>query len=62
MIGRGGEVINTLKNMVGVKIRVSDREDFLPGTRNRKVTISGDAESVDIARRVIDQKIRGQAP
>ena len=32
-----------------MKIRISDREDFVPGTRNRKVTISGTADAVQIA-------------
>ena len=43
------QVISQLKSVVGVKIRISDREDFVPGTRNRKVTISGTADAVQIA-------------
>lgn len=61
VIGRGGEVIAQLKSVVGVRIRISGREDFLPGTRDRKVTISGPAESVQIAQVLINQKIN-QAP
>ena len=57
IIGKGGEVISQLKSVVGVKIRISDREDFVPGTRNRKVTISGAGESVQIAQLLIQQKI-----
>ena len=49
IIGKGGEVISQLKSVIGVKIRISDRDDFVPGTRNRKVTISGAAEAVQIA-------------
>lgn len=49
IIGKGGEVISQLKSVIGVKIRISDRDDFLPGTRNRKVTISGAADAVQIA-------------
>lgn len=37
VIGKGGEIINQLKALVGVKIRISDRDDFVPGTRDRKV-------------------------
>ena len=57
IIGKGGEVISQLKSVVGVKIRISDREDFVPGTRNRKVTISGAGEAVQIAQLLIQQKI-----
>jgi RNA-binding protein Nova len=46
---RPAQVISQLKSVVGVKIRISDREDFVPGTRNRKVTISGTADAVQIA-------------
>lgn len=49
IIGKGGEVISQLKSVIGVKIRISDRDDFVPGTRNRKVTISGAADAVQIA-------------
>ena len=49
IIGKGGDVISQLKSVIGVKIRISDRDDFVPGTRNRKVTISGSADAVQIA-------------
>lgn len=57
VIGKGGEVINQLKSVVGVRIRVSDREDLVPGTQNRKVTISGPTECVQIAQVLINQKV-----
>ena len=62
IIGKGGEVISQLKNVVGVRIRISEREDFVPGTRNRKVTISGAPEAVSIAQVLIQQKISQSAP
>ncbi|KAK9822677.1 hypothetical protein WJX81_007706 [Elliptochloris bilobata] len=61
VIGKGGEVISQLKSVVGVKIRISDREDFVPGTRNRKVTISGTADAVQIAQVLIHQKVHQTA-
>lgn len=61
IIGKGGEVINQLKSVVGVRIRVSDREDLVPGTQNRKVTISGPTECVQIAQILINQKISAAA-
>lgn len=62
IIGKGGEVISQLKSVIGVKIRISDRDDFVPGTRNRKVTISGAADAVQIAQVLIHQKISQAAP
>ncbi|EIE21573.1 hypothetical protein COCSUDRAFT_17393 [Coccomyxa subellipsoidea C-169] len=61
IIGKGGEVISQLKSVIGVKIRISDRDDFVPGTRNRKVTISGAADAVQIAQVLIHQKINQAA-
>ena len=57
IIGKGGEVINQLKSLVGVRIRISGRDDFFPGTQDRKVTISGTGEAVQIAQALIMQKI-----
>ena len=62
IIGKGGEVINNLKSLVGVRIRVSNREDYFPGTRDRKVTISGTAEAVQIAQALIAQKVAAAGP
>ncbi|KAK9840181.1 hypothetical protein WJX74_004855 [Apatococcus lobatus] len=58
MIGQKGEVISQLKSLCDVEIRISNREDFLPGTRNRKVTISGTAEAIGITQALIRQKLR----
>lgn len=41
IIGKGGEVINQIKALVGVRIKVSARDDFIEGTKDRAVTISG---------------------
>lgn len=62
VIGKGGEVINQMKSVVGVRIRVSDREDLVPGTQNRKVTISGPTECVQIAQVLINQKVNASGP
>ena len=56
------QVINNLKSLVGVRIRVSNREDYFPGTKDRKVTISGSAEAVQIAQALIAQKIAAAGP
>lgn len=57
VIGKGGEVINQLKTVVGVRIHVSGREEFVEGTRDRTITISGPVAAVQIAEKLIEQKI-----
>lgn len=37
VIGKGGEIITSLKTLVGVRIRISERDMFIPGTRDREV-------------------------
>jgi KH domain len=48
-------VINQIKNVVGVRIRVSGRDEYIEGTRDRSVTISGPKKGVAIA----EQLVRG---
>jgi RNA-binding protein Nova len=57
IIGKGGEVINQIKNVVGVRIRVSGRDEYIEGTRDRNVTISGPKEAVAIAEQLIRKKM-----
>ena len=57
VIGKGGEVINQLKSVVGVRIRVSGRDEFVEGTRDRTITISGPVAACEIAERLIQQKV-----
>jgi len=57
IIGKGGEVINQIKALVGVRIRVSARDDFIEGTKDRAVIISGPTEAVGIAEQLIRQKM-----
>ena len=40
VIGKGGEVINQLKTVVGVRIKVSGRNEFVEGTRDRTIPIA----------------------
>ena len=55
-------MINNLKSVVGVRIRVSNREDYFPGTRDRKVTITGAPEAVRIAQGLIAMKVAAAGP
>lgn len=41
IIGKGGEVISQIKSVVGVRIRISSRDEYIEGTKDRSVTITG---------------------
>jgi len=58
IIGKGGDIINQLQALVGVKIIISSRNEFEPGTRNRRVTIIGPPDAVQIAHMLISMKER----
>jgi len=57
IIGKGGEILAQLQALVGVKVTISGRGDFEPGTRNRTVSISGPSDAVQIANLLVTQKI-----
>lgn len=52
-----GAVINQIKELLGVSIRISKKGEFLPGTYDRACSITGTPEAVEIAQRLIQQKI-----
>lgn len=41
ILGRGGRTLTELQMLSGTRIRISQRGEYLPGTRNRIVTIRG---------------------
>jgi len=41
ILGRGGQTLNEMQFLSGTRIRISQRGEYLPGTRNRVVTIRG---------------------
>ena len=51
------QVINQIKNVVGVRIRVSGRDEYIEGTRDRSVTISGPKKGVAIAEQLVRGKL-----
>lgn len=59
---RPEQVIKQIKEMLGVGIRISPKGEFLPGTTDRVCTITGMPESVEIAQRIIKQKVEGRLP
>lgn len=57
VIGKQGAVVNQIKELLGVSIRISRKGEFLPGTHDRACSINGTPEAVEIAQRLIQQKI-----
>ncbi|XP_039129341.1 protein BTR1-like [Dioscorea cayenensis subsp. rotundata] len=57
VVGRGGRNIMEITQGSGARIKISDRGDFMPGTSDRKVTITGSPEAIHIAEDMIKQKI-----
>ncbi|KAL7546142.1 hypothetical protein ACHAWF_009482 [Thalassiosira exigua] len=58
ILGRGGKTLAELQGLSRTRIRISQRGDFVPGTRDRVVTISGStARDVEHARRLLSQRL-----
>lgn len=57
VVGRGGKTITDIQQTSGVRIKISDRGDFIPGTTDRKVVITGTADGVRMAKQLVTQKL-----
>ncbi|MQL94825.1 hypothetical protein Taro_027483, partial [Colocasia esculenta] len=57
IVGRGGRNIMEISQASGARIKISDRGDFMSGTSDRKVTITGTQEAIRTAETMIMQKI-----
>lgn len=58
VLGRGGQTLTELQMMSGTRIRISQRGEYMPGTRSRIVTIRGPtAQTVWQAQLMISQQI-----
>eukprot|EP00934_Nitzschia_sp_Nitz4_P005346 Nitzschia sp. Nitz4//scaffold86_size83305//77367//79467//NITZ4_005275-RA/size83305-augustus-gene-0.60-mRNA-1//1//CDS//3329559289//5336//frame0 len=58
IFGRNGRTLNELQLQSNTRIRVSQRNEFVPGTRNRIVTIRGPtAQSVSMAQFLMNQRL-----
>jgi len=55
LLGRRGQTLMELQSESGARIRVSQRDEFVPGTSNRIVSLSGTEDSVNSARNMIRQ-------
>jgi KH domain len=49
IIGRGGQVLQQIGDMSGAKVRVSQNQEFYPGTSDRIMLISGPKRALVIA-------------
>ncbi|KAF5188745.1 Btr1 [Thalictrum thalictroides] len=57
VVGRGGRNIMEISQVSGARIKISDRGDFMSGTSDRKVTISGSQHAISVAESMIEQKV-----
>jgi len=57
ILGRGGENIAQINQMSGAKIQISQKGDYVPGTRQRSVTITGSQSQVSQAQMLVQQKV-----
>lgn len=58
ILGRGGRTLSELQAQSGTRIRISQRGEYLPGTRNRIVTVRGPtAQSVSLAQHLMSQRM-----
>ncbi|KAG7601152.1 Protein BTR1 [Arabidopsis thaliana] len=57
VLGRGGRNIMEITQMTGARIKISDRGDFMSGTTDRKVSITGPQRAIQQAETMIKQKV-----
>ncbi|XP_039041977.1 protein BTR1-like isoform X2 [Hibiscus syriacus] len=61
VLGRGGRSIMEISQASGAGIKISDRGDFISGTTDRKVTITGSQRAIRQAESMITQKVANAA-
>ncbi|CAL0299797.1 unnamed protein product [Lupinus luteus] len=57
VVGRGGRNIIDISQNSGARIKISDRGDYISGTTDRKVTITGSQRAIRTAESMILQKV-----
>ncbi|XP_042018088.1 protein BTR1-like [Salvia splendens] len=57
VVGRGGRNLMEITQLTGARIKISDRGDFMPGTSDRKVTITGSENAIHAAESMISAKV-----
>ena len=61
LIGKGGSTINDLQERTGARIKLSQNQDYFPGTQDRIVLISGDAETCTHAAVLVIEHLHSSA-
>lgn len=61
VLGKSGRTISEIQVVTGARIKISDRGDFLEGTKNRKVILTGMEEGVRMAQSLLEQKIEANS-
>uniref|UniRef100_A0A3Q2V2H7 NOVA alternative splicing regulator 1 n=2 Tax=Haplochromini TaxID=319058 RepID=A0A3Q2V2H7_HAPBU len=57
ILGKGGKTLVEYQELTGARIQISKKGEFIPGTRNRKVTITGSQAATQAAQYLISQRI-----
>ncbi|XP_059666014.1 protein BTR1-like [Cornus florida] len=57
VVGRGGRSLMEISQYSGARIKISDRGDFVSGTTDRKVTITGSQKAIRVAETLIAHKV-----
>ncbi|KAI3793496.1 hypothetical protein L1987_36115 [Smallanthus sonchifolius] len=57
VVGRSGRNITEISQISGARIKISERGDFIHGTSNRKVTITGSQRAINVAEAMIMHKV-----
>ncbi|KAH6760427.1 binding to TOMV RNA 1L [Perilla frutescens var. hirtella] len=57
VVGRGGRNIMEMSQLSGARIKISERGDFMSGTSDRKVTITGSQRAINMAESMITRKV-----
>ncbi|CAG2170608.1 unnamed protein product [Oppiella nova] len=60
ILGHGGKSLVEIQRLSGANIQISKKGIFVPGTRNRIVTITGSAHAVQTAQYLIEQQINDE--
>lgn len=57
LIGKQGVTLQSIQQQAGVKIRISGKGDFVPGTENRRLTITGSPMGIQYAAALLQQRL-----
>jgi Polyribonucleotide nucleotidyltransferase (polynucleotide phosphorylase) len=60
IVGRGGSVIVEMQRQSGARIQISQKGEYVPGTTDRSITITGSDQACQMARYLVQQRIDGK--